>query len=93
MKTLKRGAYQYMAVTDTFMKSWKHMGTVFRKASKIQTQWAIMRELVYKNEAQMNILHSFAHSTAKNGEDGPLVLYNMAETMQDIANHPAPFWC
>ena len=90
MKTLKRGAYQYMAVGDTFMKSWKHMGTVFRKASQDpNTVGYIMREeLVYKNEAQMDILQSFASSAQKNGEDGPMVLYNMAETMQDIANHP-----
>lgn len=90
MKTLKRGAYQYMAVADTFGRAWQHMGTVFRKAAEDPNSvgYIMREELVYKNEAQMNILHSFAHSAAKNGEDGPLVLYNMAETMQDIANHP-----
>ena len=39
MKTLKRGAYQYMAVGDTFIKSWKHMSDVFRKHPKIQLCW------------------------------------------------------
>jgi hypothetical protein len=90
IKTLKRAAYQYMAVSDTFLKSWKHMGTVFRKASQDPNSvgYIMREEMVYKNEAQMDILHSFAQQASKNGEDGPLVLYNMAETMQDIANHP-----
>ena len=90
MKTLKRGAYQYMAVGDTFVRSWKHMTDVFRKASQDPTAvgYIMREELVYKNEAQMDILHSFAQSAQKRGEDGPMVLYNMAETMQDIANHP-----
>ena len=90
MKTLKRGAYQYMAVADTFGRAWNHMGSVFRKAAQDPNSvgYIMREELVYKNEAQMDILHSFARSAQKNGEDGPMVLYNMAETMQDIANHP-----
>ena len=89
-KTLKRGAYQYMAVGDTFMKSWKHMSDVFRKASQDPTSvgYIMREELVYKNESQMDILHSFAEAAQRDGNDGPMALYNMAETMQDIANHP-----
>ena len=90
MKTLKRGAYQYMAVGDTFIKSWKHMSDVFRKASQDPTSvgYIMREELVYKNESQMDILHSFAEAAQRDGNDGPMLLYNMAETMQDIANHP-----
>ena len=90
MKTIKRAAYQYKAVGDTFGKALKHMGTVYRKAAEDPTSvgYIMREELVYKNEATMDILHSFAMSAQQKGEDGPMVLYNMAETMQDIANHP-----
>tara|TARA_R100001163_G_scaffold4286_1_gene5745 strand:- start:1864 stop:5832 length:3969 start_codon:yes stop_codon:yes gene_type:complete len=90
IKTLKRGAYQYMAVGDTFVKSWKHMSDVFRKASQDPTSvgYIMREELVYKNESQMDILHSFAEAAQRDGNDGPMLLYNMADTMQDIANHP-----
>ena len=90
MQTIKRAAYQYMAITDTFGKAFKHMSQVYSKAATDPSSVSyIMRDdLVAKNEATMDILHSFAMSAQKNGEDGPMVLYNMAENMQDIANHP-----
>jgi len=90
MKTIKRASYQYMAITDTFSKAMKHMSFVYSKAAIDPTSVSyIMRDdLVAKNEATMDVLHSFALSAQKEGEDGPMVLYNMAETMQDIANHP-----
>lgn len=90
MKTIKRAAYQYMAVGDTFGKALKHMGTVYRKAAEDPTSvgYIMREELTYKNEATMDVLHSFAMKSQEIGEDGPMVLYNMAETMQDIANHP-----
>ena len=90
MQTIKRASYQYMAITDTFGKAFKHMSMVYSKAATDPSSVSyIMRDdLVAKNEATMDILHSFAMSAQKNGEDGPMVLYTMAENMQDIANHP-----
>ena len=90
MKTLKRAAYQYMAVGDTFSRAIKHMGFVYRKAAEDPSSvgYIMREELAYKNEATMDVLHSFAVSAQQNGEDGPMVLYNIAETMQDIADHP-----
>ena len=90
MQTIKRAAYQYMAITDTFGKAFKHMSMVYSKAAidPSSVSYIMRDDLVAKNEATMDILHSFAMSAQKNGEDGPMVLYTMAETMQDIANHP-----
>ena len=90
MQTLKRASYQYLAITDTFGKALKHMGSVYSKAARDPSSVSyIMRDdLAAKNEATMDVLHSFARAAEKNGEDGPLVLYEMANTMQDIANNP-----
>lgn len=91
LKTLKRGWYQYSAISDTFQKGLVHMGQVFSKASRDPNSVGyIMRDdLVVKNEQTMDILHSFGRAAERRGESGPLALYHMAETLHDISNNPA----
>ena len=90
VKTLKRGWYQYSAFTDTFRKSFKHMALVFKKASVDPSSVGyIMRDdIALKNEQTMDVLHSFARAAEKEGNLGPLALYNMAESLHDISNNP-----
>jgi len=89
-KTLQRGWYQYSAFMDTFQKGFKHMGDVFKKASTDPNSVGyIMRDdLVLKNEQTMETLHEYALAAEKSGESGPLALYHMAETLQDVGNNP-----
>lgn len=89
-KTVRRGWYQYSAFTDTFQKSLKHMNMVFRKASTDPNSVGyIMRDdLVLKNEQTMDVLFSYAQAAERKGELGPMALYNMAETLHDLGNHP-----
>jgi hypothetical protein len=89
-KTLQRGWYQYSAFMDTFQKGFKHMGDVFKKASTDPNSVGyIMRDdLVLKNEQTMETLREYALAAEKGGESGPLALYHMAETLQDIGNNP-----
>jgi len=89
-KTLQRGWYQYSAFMDTFQKGFKHMGDVFKKASTDPNSVGyIMRDdLVVKNEQTMETLREYALAAEKGGESGPLALYYMAETLQDIGNNP-----
>ena len=90
IKTLKRGWYQYSAFASTFQKSFKHMALVFKKASVDPTSVGyIMRDdIALKNEQTMDVLHSFARAAEKEGNLGPLALYNMAESLHDISNNP-----
>jgi len=90
VKTLKRGWYQYSAFADTLQKGLKHMTDVYRKAATDPTSVGyIMRDdLVQKNEATMDILHSYALASQQRGNDGPMALYNKAEALNDLANHP-----
>ena len=89
-KTLQRGWYQYSAFMDTFQKGFKHMGDVFKKASTDPNSVGyIMRDdLVFKNEQTMETLHQYALAAEKGGESGPLALYHIAETLQDVGNNP-----
>lgn len=90
MRTIKRAVYQYKAAFDTFGKAVNHMGFIFKKASLEPTSVSYMmrEDMVAKNEAQMDVLFSFANAAQKEGNDGPMVLYNMAETLLDLEQHP-----
>ena len=90
LKTMKRGWYQYSAFMDSMNKGLKHMSDVYRKAAIDPTSVGyIMRDdLVQKNEATMDVLHSFARAAEQRGELGPLALYHKAEALNDLANHP-----
>jgi len=89
-KTLQRGWYQYSSFMDTFQKGFKHMGDVFKKASTDPNSVGyIMRDdLVLKNEQTMETLREYALAAEKSGESGPLALYHIAETLQDVGNNP-----
>lgn len=88
--TMKRAWFQYSAVLDTFQKGSKHLGQVFRKAATDPTSVSyIMRsDIVQQNEQQMDVLFSFAQAAEQKGNSGPMVLYEHAKALQDLANNP-----
>ena len=90
MKTMRRAAYQYFALADTFSKAMHHMAFVFSKASRDpnSVSYIVRDDLVRKNEETMKLLKSSAEAYAKEGEMAPMLLYNVAETLQDLGNHP-----
>lgn len=90
IRTMKRGWYQYSAFSETLRKGLKHMTDVYKKAATDPTSVGyIMRDdIVQKNEATMDVLHSFARAAEQRGELGPLALYHKAEALNDLANHP-----
>lgn len=89
-KSFRRGWYQYSAFLDSMQKGLGHLGYVFRKASSDPSSVSyIMRDdIVRRNEAQMDILHSFGVAADKRGNSGPLALYYQAEALNDLAEHP-----
>jgi hypothetical protein len=90
MKTMRRAAYQYFALADTFGKAMHHMAFVFSKASRdpSSVSYIVRDDLVRKNEETMKLLKSSAEAYANEGEMAPMLLYNVAETLQDLGNHP-----
>ena len=90
LKTIKRGWYQYSAVVDTFQKGAKHMGHVFRKASMDPTSVSyIMRpDIAIAQDNQMDALFSIAEAYSKDGNDGPMVLWQHANELRNLSNNP-----
>ena len=90
MKLMRRASYQYFALADTFGKAMHHMAFVFSKASRDpnSVSYIVRDDLVRKNEETMKLLKSSAEAYANEGEMAPMLLYNVAETLQDMGNHP-----
>ena len=95
MKAIKRGWYQYSAFMDTFKRGLSHMSMVYRKAAQDPTSvgYIVRDDIAVKNERTMEVLHEFAKASEAAGESGPMVLYNQAEALHDMSNHPDAVWC
>jgi hypothetical protein len=89
-KTIRRASYQYAAMSDTFTKAMKHMAFVFGKASRDpnSVSYIVRDDIVTKNEETMQLLKASAEAYVKEGEHGPMMLFNIAETLQDLGNNP-----
>lgn len=90
MQTIRRATYQYFAIADTFGKAMHHMAFVFSKASRDpnSVSYIVRDDLVAKNQQTMDLLKASAEAYASKNEHGPMMLYNIAETLQDMGNFP-----
>ena len=90
VQLVKRGWYQYSAFLDTFSKGLKHMGDVYSKAARnpMEVSYIMRDDLVRKNEETMTVLHEYAKAADAQGEHGPMVLYQTAQDLHDMSNHP-----
>jgi hypothetical protein len=88
--TLRRGLYQYQAIGETFAQAGKYMGQVFRRASQNpdQVEWLYKSDFQRKNDESLELYKAFAESAEKNGDLGPMAMYQHIEAMNDLANHP-----
>ena len=90
LDTMKRVFWGHWALGDTFNRSLKHMGLVYKKASTDPTKLAyVMREDVrIKMAEDLEVWDAYATAAEKNGELGPRTILNMYETLTDIAQDP-----
>jgi hypothetical protein len=90
MKAIRRGWYQYSALLDSTTKGLKHMSHVFTKASTdpMSVGYIMRDDIARKNEATMDILHSFAKAAEAEGNSGPMALYLTAEALHDLSMNP-----
>ncbi|AGG91307.1 internal virion protein [Synechococcus phage S-RIP2] len=89
-RQMQRGFVAYGSVLDSFLKGTKHMGKVFTMASKDpnSVSYMVRDDLAVRNQESMDLLKSFAEAASERGEDGPMALYQIAETLEDVGNNP-----
>ena len=90
LATMKRVWWGHQSMGDTLSRAYKHMGLVYRKAATDPTKLSyVMREDVrLKIADDIEWLTSYAQAAQKNGEDGPMAILNLYETLTDIAQDP-----
>ena len=90
LATMKRVMWGHHSMGDTLNRAYKHMGLVYRKAATDPTKLSyVMREDIrLKIADDLEWLTSYAQAAQKNGEDGPMAILNLYETLTDIAQDP-----
>ena len=88
--TMRRGMYQYMAMTDTLGKGMKYFGETLRR-SGIDPNYsgvAGRESLIKQNDKQLEIMNAFADAKAMEGDYGPQAMMAQIEAIDDLAKHP-----
>ena len=90
LATMKRVMWGHHAHGDALKRAFKHMGLVYKKAATDPTKLAyVMREdVAIKIADDLEWLRSYAQAASKNGEDGPMAMLQLYETLTDIAQDP-----
>ena len=86
---IKRGWYAYNSVLEGFFKGSRYAAKILYKASRNEdiVKPLIRQDLINPNKHKMQVLKSFAEAAMAEGEEGPMVLYNMAQNLQDLNDH------
>lgn len=90
LATMRRGWHMYSAVAESFGRSLKYGGKVFMRASKDPAAIANVgrQDLIYKNQSELRLVKSYADAAAQRGEEGPLALYYLQETLMNMGDNP-----
>ena len=90
----RKAWYMYSAVGDTFLKGMNHLGMVFAKASRDPNSvpYMIRDDIATRQADEMIGLRQAADAYAQNGNDGPSIMVDTAESLFDLQNHPVLRW-
>ena len=87
LQTIRRGWYQYSSFTESLQDSFEYMKQVFKR-SGMDPEIIATREDYGMSSRQLELINSFADAKAAQGEYGPQFLAEVANNMNDLANHP-----
>lgn len=87
MATVRRAWHQYSAAGDALQGSFAYMKQVFKR-SGMDPNVVKMREDYGVSSKQLALINSFADAKAAQGDYGPQVFAEIANNMDDLANHP-----
>ncbi len=90
LATIRRGAYMYSSVMNSFGKGMRHGAKMFWKASKNNSpmDFATRQDFITKSDAELRLVKTYADAAAESGEDGPLAVYYVAEALHGMGYNP-----
>ena len=91
---IRRAWYMYSAIGDSMAKGFSHMGMVFSKASRDPSSvpYMVRDDIATRQVDEMAALKDAAEAYKMNGNDGPMIMYDVAERLFDLQNHPVLRW-
>ena len=94
VQSFRKAWYMYSAVGETFLKGMNHMGMVFAKASRNPNNvpYMVRDNIATRQADEMAGLRLSADAYAENGNDGPAIMVDVAESLFDLQNHPVLRW-
>jgi len=87
LQTVRRGWYQYSSFAESLQESFNYMKQVFKR-SGMDTEVIAAREDYGMSSRQLELINTFADAKAAQGEYGPQFMAEIANNMNDLANHP-----
>lgn len=87
-REMDRAMYAYGSVMETVNNAGQYMKQMWVRSG--QDPMAILGrdEIVYKTDAQMELFKATADAAAREGNDGPTILYEIMKNQKDLAEHP-----
>ena len=93
-KAMQRNWIAYSSIGESIARALPYAGDVFRKASQAPSSVssATRRDLIIKNEADLQLLKDLAQSKAAEGDDGLMYMVQSMENMYAMSKDPFLRW-
>jgi len=88
LKTVRRGWYQYSSVVESLQDSFAYMKQVFKRSGMDPDIIESRENFGLNTSKQLELINKFADAKAAQGEYGPQFMAEIANNMNDLANHP-----
>lgn len=87
-RQMDRAMYAYGSVMDTVTNAGQYMKQMWVRSGQDPMSILGRDEIVYKTDAQMELFKATADAAAREGNDGPTILYEIMKNQKDLAEHP-----
>lgn len=88
MANFRRSMYAYGSAMETITRGNTYAKEIFSRSARDPQIMRSRDEIVYKTDADMELMESVAKAASAEGNDGPAVLYEMMKNQKDLAEHP-----
>ena len=88
MANFRRSMYAYGSAMETITRGNQYAKNIFVRSAQEPQLMRSRDEIVYKTDGDMELMESVAKAAQAEGNDGPMVLYEMMKNQKDLAEHP-----
>ena len=87
-RSMDRAFYAYGNMMDTITNANDYAKNMWVKSAQDPYVMRGRDEIVTKTDQQMELFESFANAAAAEGDDGPMMLFEIMKSQKDMSEHP-----